>query len=140
MISIGSTKLPKLTTRVRFPSPAPVFSSPSLCHLPTEAICCRSFTPAQPDRPAASVRDFRSGAYNQGVIHDPPSWLDLKGVIALGRMRIDGNDAPFDPIPTGNQRRERENKLGIVARVNHHGPDPTFVSPDAKCCRKQGSV
>jgi len=30
----------------------------------TKAICRRSFTPAQPDCPAASVRDFLSGAYN----------------------------------------------------------------------------
>src|SRR5271163_3151569 len=27
------------------------------------ATCCRNFTPAQPDRPAASIRDFCSGAY-----------------------------------------------------------------------------
>jgi hypothetical protein len=31
--------------------------------LPTKAICCRSFTPAQPVSPAASLRDFCSGAY-----------------------------------------------------------------------------
>src|SRR2546421_8407635 len=28
-----------------------------------KAICCRIFTPAQPDYPAASVRDYRSGVY-----------------------------------------------------------------------------
>jgi hypothetical protein len=33
--------------------------------LPTKAICCRIFTPALPDYPAASVRDFCSGAYRQ---------------------------------------------------------------------------
>src|SRR5438105_483637 len=30
------------------------------------ATCCRNFTPAQPDRPAASMRDFCSGAYTGG--------------------------------------------------------------------------
>src|SRR5205823_14835256 len=29
---------------------------------PTKAICCRIFTPALPDYPAASLRDFLSGA------------------------------------------------------------------------------
>ncbi|MBM3600155.1 MAG: hypothetical protein FJX35_18260, partial [Alphaproteobacteria bacterium] len=32
---------------------------------PQRAICCRIFTPAQPDNPAASVRDFCSGAYTR---------------------------------------------------------------------------
>jgi hypothetical protein len=31
--------------------------------LPTTAICCRIFTPALPDYPAASVREFLSGAF-----------------------------------------------------------------------------
>ena len=39
-------------------------SSPSPCRFPTRAICCRIFTPALPDHPAASVRDFCSGAYS----------------------------------------------------------------------------
>src|SRR5882757_9532752 len=41
---------------------APHPSSPSPCRFPTKAICCRIFTPALPDYPAASLRDFLSGA------------------------------------------------------------------------------
>src|SRR3954449_313955 len=37
-------------------------SSPALCSTQRD-ICCRIFTPAQPDYPAASVRDNCSGAY-----------------------------------------------------------------------------
>jgi hypothetical protein len=33
-------------------------SSPSPCRFPTKAICCRIFTPAPPDYPAASLREF----------------------------------------------------------------------------------
>src|SRR5271169_6439986 len=43
---------------------APRPSSPGPCHLPTKAICCRIFTPALPDDPAASVRDLLSGDFN----------------------------------------------------------------------------
>ncbi len=32
---------------------------------PTKAMCCRNFTPALPDYPVASMRDFCSGAYIQ---------------------------------------------------------------------------
>ncbi|MBM3601540.1 MAG: hypothetical protein FJX35_25365, partial [Alphaproteobacteria bacterium] len=39
---------------------------------PQRAICCRIFTPAQPDNPAASVRDFCSGAYTS------TRWPDFK--------------------------------------------------------------
>src|SRR3954471_3309007 len=38
-------------------------SSPALCSTQRD-ICCRIFTPAQPDYPAASVRDNCSGAYS----------------------------------------------------------------------------
>src|SRR3954447_8695972 len=38
-------------------------SSPALCSTQRD-ICCRIFTPAQPEYPAASVRDNCSGAYN----------------------------------------------------------------------------
>jgi hypothetical protein len=38
--------------------------------LPTKAICCRIFTPVQPVCPAASLRDFLSGAYSQGLPQD----------------------------------------------------------------------
>src|SRR5438132_3489372 len=45
---------------------APLPSSPALGRYAKGLPCCRNFTPAQPDRPAASMRDFCSGAYNRG--------------------------------------------------------------------------
>src|SRR5260370_2113142 len=42
----------------------PRSSSPALCRIKQKAICCWIFTPAQPEDPAASVRDYCSGAYN----------------------------------------------------------------------------
>jgi hypothetical protein len=42
---------------------APRPSSPGPCRFPTKAICCRIFTPALPDCPVASVRDFCSGDF-----------------------------------------------------------------------------
>jgi len=33
------------------------------CRFTTKATCCRIFTPVLPDHPAASLRDFCSGAY-----------------------------------------------------------------------------
>src|SRR3954447_8942191 len=51
---------------------------------------CWSFTPAQPDRPAASVRDFCSGAY---------SWRDAVGeLIALQAEYIAWWDALPDSL------------------------------------------
>ena len=40
---------------------------PALCGHRKKASCRRIFTPAQPDDPAASVRDFVSGAYSRGL-------------------------------------------------------------------------
>jgi hypothetical protein len=31
-------------------------------------ICCRIFAPALPEKPAASVRDYCSGAYTNGIV------------------------------------------------------------------------
>src|SRR4051794_16528102 len=45
---------------------APLPSSPALGRYAKGLPCCRNFTPAQPDRPAASMRDFCSGAYRNG--------------------------------------------------------------------------
>src|SRR5690348_6668568 len=44
---------------------APLPSSPALGRYAKGLPCCRNFTPAQPDRPAASMRDFCSGAYTR---------------------------------------------------------------------------
>jgi len=46
----------------------------------TKAICRRSFTPAQPDCPAASVRDFLSGAY----IRQLRAWCERMGYAVAG--------------------------------------------------------
>ena len=56
----------------------------SMCRLPTKAICCRIFTPALPDYPAASVRDFLSGAYRRGLLPAPLTDPDVR----LSRIRL----------------------------------------------------
>src|SRR3954454_25014465 len=50
--------VPHVAPSSRDPRP----SSPALCSTQRD-ICCRIFTPAQPEYPAASVRDNCSGAY-----------------------------------------------------------------------------
>src|SRR5229473_653792 len=45
----------------------PRLSSPALCPSRQKAIYCRIFTPVQPDYPAASLRDFLSGAYTSTI-------------------------------------------------------------------------
>jgi hypothetical protein len=49
--------------------------------LPTKAICCRIFTPAQPDCPAASVRDFLSGAYIYDRRRDEVSLDEVERIV-----------------------------------------------------------
>src|SRR3954447_21938446 len=56
---------------------APLPSSPALGRYAS----CRNFTPAQPDRPAASMRDFCSGAYmlvrrSESSVGGPPIGAD----------------------------------------------------------------
>src|SRR4051794_10330556 len=51
---------PRAAPSSRDPRP----SSPALCSTQRD-ICCRIFTPAQPEYPAASVRDNCSGAYTR---------------------------------------------------------------------------
>src|SRR5713226_7960697 len=48
---------------------------PRPLHKTQRATCCRIFTPAQPDSPAASVRDYSSGAYNFPYTYD--EWLQF---------------------------------------------------------------
>jgi hypothetical protein len=48
----------------------------------TKAICRRSFTPAQPDCPAASVRDFLSGAYTRRYAPGPQISQIAQAIIA----------------------------------------------------------
>src|ERR1019366_929346 len=45
---------------------APRLSSPAPCPMRAKGHCCRIFTPAQPVYPAASLRDFLSGALTLG--------------------------------------------------------------------------
>src|SRR5258708_16056936 len=57
---------------------APHPSSPSPCRFPTKAICCRIFTPALPDYPAASLRDFLSGASTFWDVRNRCFWILLQ--------------------------------------------------------------
>ncbi|MSO71494.1 MAG: hypothetical protein EXQ88_05730, partial [Alphaproteobacteria bacterium] len=71
---------------------APVHIAPrpsSLRPLPTgqKAFCCRIFTPAQPDSPAASVRDFYSGAYTRLTAI---AWSGLIAVLIILYTLVDG--------------------------------------------------
>jgi hypothetical protein len=51
--------------------------------------CCRIFSPAQPVYPAASVRDFLSGAYNQVLIgSDTTKWQDRCGGELIRRATV----------------------------------------------------
>src|SRR5438270_13691721 len=58
---------------------APLPSSPALGRYAKGLPCCRNFTPAQPDRPAASMRDFCSGAYRNGARVEPVRHRQTKG-------------------------------------------------------------
>src|SRR5271156_5471875 len=44
-----------------------------------KAICCRIFTPAQPEGPAASVRDYCSGAYSTRAAAATPGAFAWEG-------------------------------------------------------------
>src|SRR5439155_13846123 len=57
----------------RDPSP----SSPPSANSRLRAISCRSFTPAQPHNPAASLRDYCSGAYIERSEELPAGYADL---------------------------------------------------------------
>src|ERR1700682_615489 len=46
------------------------FHPSALCPSWQKTFCCRTFAPAQPDYPAASVRDFLSGALNRDTVTD----------------------------------------------------------------------
>jgi len=54
------------------------------------AIYCRIFTPAQPDNPAASVRDFCSGAYIWVYVTD----LSIKSLINDIFAKVFGDKPP----------------------------------------------
>src|SRR6266498_2476478 len=57
----GPQSEPHAEPSIRDPSP----SSPPSANSRLRAISCRSFTPAKPDNPAASLRDYCSGAYSE---------------------------------------------------------------------------
>src|SRR6478672_4838639 len=57
---LGPQSEPHAEPSNRDPSP----SSPPSANSRLRAISCRSFTPAQPHNPAASLRDYCSGAYS----------------------------------------------------------------------------
>src|SRR5258708_36105772 len=113
---------------------APHPSSPSPCRFPTKAICCRIFTPALPDYPAASLRDFLSGASTslpktkfaadsvlEGTGFEPPSADHLglvKAVDALGQSIV---IAVADAAHGGLDARFGQ-ALGVANRHVLHSP------------------
>ncbi|MGB8411466.1 MAG: FkbM family methyltransferase [Candidatus Binatus sp.] len=67
------------TARRTCPYSSTPFIPPPLAPIGQKAICCRIFTPAQPVYPAASVRDFLSGAYKP----DPQSASALEANVRV---------------------------------------------------------
>src|SRR5215217_6854871 len=128
---------------------APRSSSPGPCRLPTKAICCRSFTLAQPDCPAASVRDFLSGAYTQypqragrASVQPAPSALgvrlpaQVRGLPEPDRALVEdpallgAEGPPLRDLGRDRARRRTRNRLLERAQTSLHlGPSP--ASSDA---------
>jgi hypothetical protein len=77
---------------------APRPSSPGRCGFPTKAICCRFFTPAQPDYPAASVRNLAPELTYGGQL-----WAKARGLLASGRMAGIGATSPFRTVRAKDQ-------------------------------------
>src|SRR3954462_7171426 len=55
--ALNANRMPRLQIEIHALHPPPPADSKQ------KAICCRSFTPALPEDPAASMRDYCSGAY-----------------------------------------------------------------------------
>ena len=63
------------TARRTCPYSSTPFIPPALCPIGQRTIHCRILTPAQPDHPAASLRDFLSGAYSGRLVTSHFNWL-----------------------------------------------------------------
>src|SRR5271167_2175223 len=81
-----------------------------------KAICCRIFTPAQPERPAASVRDYCSGAYKNTEL----SGMTTRKFCASGHRKTrtglsqSSNRSLFAaPILVGKRFGEARDRAGI---------------------------
>src|SRR5262249_53534240 len=59
--ALNANRMPHLQIEIHVLHPPPPADSRQ------KAICCRSFTPALPEDPAASMRDYCSGAYSDDV-------------------------------------------------------------------------
>src|SRR5271156_3978409 len=59
---LNPNRMPYLQIEIHVLHPSPSAESRA------KAICCRIFTPAQPEGPAASVRDYCSGAYKHPTL------------------------------------------------------------------------
>src|SRR5207244_2867739 len=59
--ALNANRMPRLQIEIHALHPPPPADSKQ------KAICCRSFTPALPEDPAASMRDYCSGAYSLGL-------------------------------------------------------------------------
>ena len=80
----GKARSPQCQPRSGPPHTAPRPSSPSPLRSTQRASRRRNFTPAQPDSPATSLRDFRSGAYNSGGRELAPAPAGPRGLRARG--------------------------------------------------------
>src|SRR5438270_1090163 len=90
---------------------APLPSSPRPRPLRQRATCCRNFTPAQPDRPAASMRDFCSGAYNEATAERVPLVVEALGTAGVSR-RADARPAP-DTVAASAEQRPAAYRFGL---------------------------
>src|SRR5262249_9123893 len=64
--ALNANRMPHLQIEIHVLHPPPPADSRQ------KAICCRSFTPALPEDPAASMRDYCSGAYINVLFRSAP--------------------------------------------------------------------
>jgi hypothetical protein len=92
-------------------------SSPALCSTQRD-ICCRIFTPAQPDCPAASVRDYCSGAYRDSSTSADSHSAHIHGTHVPGGGAVHSiNRRHLRNSPRSNTR-PKPIELVVQARAN----------------------
>src|SRR5437870_387780 len=109
---------------------APLPSSPALGRYAKGLPCCRNFTPAQPDRPAASMRDFCSGAYTLGLFHGLSRrfWFAHRREQHDLQKVVDAHVARVDAVIKGNAHEAEQatdalmDHLEEFARATLNGP------------------
>src|SRR5664280_1748984 len=85
------------------------------------AICCRIITPAQPAYPAASVRDYCSGAYNKISREDILAHAYAQCRSNKGAPGVDGQD--FADIEAYGAEQWL-GELALALRQETYRPDP----------------